>query len=97
MTRTTLLVFLRSGDNTGISLPNSSLASSAGILQAHYLDSRLGRGIDFSNVLNWSEHMDYTNSSIFSQKLKEFYWAVTRAVGLGILHDGSVYKHRKRL
>ena len=33
--------------------------------------------------------MDFANSNVFSQKLKEFYWTVTRAVGLGFLHDGS--------
>ncbi len=38
--------------------------------------------------------MDSPNRSIFSQKLKEFYWTVTRAVGLGFLHDGSRDKHR---
>ena len=41
--------------------------------------------------------MNSTHSSIFSQKLKEFYWTVTRAVGLGFLHDGSVAKHRTGL
>jgi len=38
-----------------------------------------------------------TNSSVFSQKLKEFYWTVTRAVGLGFLHDGSRNNHRNGL
>ena len=41
--------------------------------------------------------MDSPNSSIFSQKLKEFYWTVTRAVGLGHLHDGSSNKHQNGL
>ena len=41
--------------------------------------------------------MDFANSSIFSQKLKEFYWTVTRALGLSHLHDGSGYKQRKGL
>jgi putative glycosyltransferase (TIGR04372 family) len=37
------------------------------------------------------------NSNIFSQKLKEFYWTVTRTVGLGHLHDGSSNKHQNGL
>jgi len=37
--------------------------------------------------------VDSRNYSIFSQKLKEFYWTVTRA-GLGHLHDGSSNKHQ---
>ena len=41
--------------------------------------------------------MDSPNSSVFSQKLKEFYWTVTRAVGLGHLHDGSSNKHQNGL
>ena len=41
--------------------------------------------------------MDSPNSSIFSQKLKEFYWTVTRAVGLGHLHDGSSNKYQNGL
>jgi putative glycosyltransferase (TIGR04372 family) len=41
--------------------------------------------------------VDSPNSSIFSQKLKEFYWTVTRAVGLGHLHDGSSNKHQNGL
>jgi hypothetical protein len=32
--------------------------------------------------------MGATDSAVF-QKLKEFFWTVTRAVGLGFLHDGS--------
>ena len=36
--------------------------------------------------------MDFTHSGVFSQKVKEFYWTVTRAVGLGFLHDGSRIK-----
>ncbi len=50
-----------------------------------------------SNVLNWSKQVDFATSNVLSQKLKEFYWTVTRAVGLGYLHDGSGYKPRKRL
>jgi len=46
---------------------------------------------------NRSKRVDSIISSVFSQKLKEFYWTVTRAVGLGFLHDGSGYKHLKRL
>jgi len=41
--------------------------------------------------------MEFTRSSILSQKLKEFYWTVTRAIGLGYLHDGSGGKHRNGL
>ena len=44
---------------------------------------------------NRSKRVDSIISSVFSQKLREFYWTVTRAVGLGFLHDGSGYKHRK--
>ena len=46
---------------------------------------------------NRSKRVDSIISSVFSRKLKEFYWTVTRAVGLGFLHDGSGYKPRKRL
>ncbi len=41
--------------------------------------------------------MEFANSNVFSQKLREFYWTVTRAIGLGYLHDGSGYNTRKRL
>ncbi len=46
---------------------------------------------------NRSKRVDSIISSVFSQKLREFYWTITRAVGLGFLHDGSGYKPRKRL
>jgi putative glycosyltransferase (TIGR04372 family) len=59
--------------------------------------SRLGRSIYFSNVLDRSKRVDFINSSAFSQKLKEFYWTVTRAVGLGFLHDGSRNNHQNGL
>ena len=45
--------------------------------------------------------MDSINYSVFFKRLKELYWTVTRALGLGFLHDGSLSfgfdKYRKRL
>jgi putative glycosyltransferase (TIGR04372 family) len=41
--------------------------------------------------------VDSTNRSVFSQKLKEFYWTATRTVGLGFLHDGSRNKYQNGL
>ncbi len=38
---------------------------------------------------SFKKHGDFVISSLIPLKLKEFYWTVTRAVGLGYLHDGS--------
>jgi len=38
---------------------------------------------------SFKKHGDFAISSLIPLKLKEFYWTVTRAVGLGYLHDGS--------
>jgi hypothetical protein len=38
---------------------------------------------------SFRKHKDFTISGLVPLKMKEFYWTVTRAVGLGHLHDGS--------